>query len=436
MFLRRRITSKVHEIRILRTINEQVKNKNVSIFDPDNFADYFSDRENVINNLKRRKLKLDVNAVFDQHEKYTKLSKEKESLEQLKYNVAQQMKTLKNSKDNTEFENLKAEGKEVKKKLKELLNYASGYRLVRSLYSSLLSQLPASLHHDTPDISKSKLQWQLQTNLKKHSELLKEVLFLRSHEVNKEQNYSSAYLLGEAALFEHQLITTLKMLMLRRFPQYQYVSLSDMVRHFVIEATSSEEGVEVLNSTNEGIHSLNLVGTDLSAFIAFFASLDLTALTFPFKLYSFGSNYRSNHCLQYGLYDLSQYNQGQMFAASESEEEADEVFNEQLSFINNFYEKSSLPYKIENVGCEELAITESKRVNYHIWSPSFNRYFLCGHVVSHGDCLSRRFSFKRGNKLLYLVSSVPFKVSPLIACYVENYQESTFDDLKLFLNKF
>lgn len=417
---------------ILRSCFQEVKNKKINLFDPENFEDYFSDRKEFLENVAKRKLNLNVKSLLENHEKYLELLQEKNTIEKSRVDIADQIRILKSNGNINDIFKLKEKGKELKARLKNLLDNDSGYRSSKASITSYLLKLPAKLHASSPldDTTTFEPHTTLKTELKSHLELLNEDILIKTHPLDNEEDNNEelklAYLTGGASLFEYKLHNDLKSIMATNLPEYHFVSCSNMVKKFVTKAYSQgdSEGITILNTSNEGDHGMVLVGTSLPSFVAYYSSLDSSSLQLPYKCYSFGSNYKTSFKSDFGLYDLSQTKQGELFTVSENQKDADLSYSEQTSFLTSFYKSSQLPFKIVEVGLENLLLNESRRSNYFIWSPSFNRYFLCGHVISYGDCISRRFGMRveGGNIFPHIITSVAFKVPSLMAAYVEQNQ--------------
>ena len=416
--------------RSVRYCSQDFKHKNVNIFDPDNFEDYFSDRKKLLDNVQKRKLNLNVELLLEKHDEYIKLSRQKKILENSRSEVVNQIASLKKHCENNDITDLQAEGKAIKLKLKDLLDNDSGYKSARTTYASFLTSLPAPLHKETPvqDETIFELPSDPMKNSKSHLELLDKDLLLRIHKQATGDNFHLAYLMGDTAFFEYNLTKDLKALLAEQLPGHEYVIFSDLVKRFVTRAFDGPQGISILNQPTEGDFSMLLVGSSLPAFMAFLASLDPVSFQYPYHCYSFASNYKRTSETTVGLYDLTQTMQSEIFAVAHTPTDADESFSQHLTFLTSLYKRLKLPFRAVEVGQGGLQTIESRRCNFYVWSPAFNKYFLCGQVVSYGDCLSRRFGMRSDSGYLYIVASVAFKVPSLIASYVENAQDTI--DLK------
>lgn len=426
-----------------------------SVIAPDlSIEEKFSDLNAIEANVRRRNINLDARQLHSDYCQFLQLEKEKYSLERQRRENADTMKHVMKEKGQhfeSESNELKRRGKLIRDKLKQLQNERY-HTLYKRVVCDIL-KMPIDLHPDTPDANVVCSEFGDKPNFSfqplNHLSLGQNMRFLNI----QSDVEGTFYLLNEAAILEHHLMTRVAGSHLRAHGLQQFVC-PDMVKAFVVEGcgfdvcemlemeSKGRAQNQVKNSDSEENlgksrdHNLLLTGVSCFGFAAYLSAMNIQNCSLPLKYYSVGRNYIPVKNKELGLYSASQANCAAMFGVAPSAVAADRIFDEFLSIILSLYKKLRIvPFRVVQVGASNLRLMEAKRVDFYVWSAGFGSYFKLGELRLCNDYISRRLAIRHyesdlgkgedfcSNKnSVYTVDGVIIKFPSIVASLMESFQ--------------
>lgn len=389
------------------------------------FNEKFRDRKKLEENITNRKMKMDMDHMFQQWEMYRDMGLKKKRLELRRAEISDLMRRL-DSDENTDLKRkYQNEGRIVREDLKLLRE--SSYALEESFIGEYLS-LPNSLHKRTPMDTAAKTFSYLNRKKDEHH---------KSHLLNSDNlefyDESCYFLKNDGAKFDllYPLYVSQK---LKKLGYIQF-SNPDFVRTVIAEAAGCKLSELFLideKDESERINLLHLAGSaSLLSFIAYIVKLSIYPNVLPLKLYSTGRQYILDHKTSddniQGLYASCQSNALQMFLVTDSQENADVLFDEAVNNVIEFYKPLNRHFRVVYVPAHVLYPAESLRSSFQLYSSLLDRYIEVGQLSQYGDYISKRVLFNlkgdKPNKFPFIISGTAVNTAKILASSLEQQFE-------------
>lgn len=402
------------------------------------FPENFKNKESIEEQLKKRKVNIDITPFEDLWSVYEDLKAKKSELESKKNEISKELsKLIKAESESDECQKLKVQLSLLKdniKKLKEPLWSAEEMAIIAVL------KLPNNLHPKTESSDKILYSHLKQPNNNKdHMNICNELKLIEF------RNNNCYYLKGEASIFElgAQFYFS-KLLKKNNFTQF---SNPDFVKSAIIEGacrdhTSSKESFILNHNEDTKVNNnsrLHLTGGgSLCSFLAYHTNNVVYPKTFPLKYFTCGRQFLPSLSNEHSLLNVSQSSVIQLFHVSKTNKELDSSLWELVEFLKELYSKLFYHYKITVLSADKLSMWESLRVVVEMYSSSLQKYIEVANLSVSGDFLSKRLMFtyieNKQNKFPHLISGTILNVPKLLACILEQDQDFKIPEEFTFKN--
>ncbi|XP_068241845.1 serine--tRNA synthetase-like protein Slimp [Palaemon carinicauda] len=401
------------------------------------------------NNIKLRKLNLDVRQLSELCHKLGSLRPTMDKLEGERTSISNTMKSLGKElkKDDEKMLKLRAQGKEIREKLKEISKEVLD--LEDQVVLSYL-ELPNKLHAMTCNEDKILLSLFSKPCFKFKVERHEIIGKIRNELEFVECSPTAYYLKGRLALLELACNDYFCSL----FKGHGFISHSnpDFAKGVVVEGSGisfseMDEKVFMLTSHNADAdpNSQYLVGgASLQAFVSYFTKQVIeNDECLPQKLLAVGRNYSPSYCKNSGLFNCWQSTAVDGLILFKNDPKVEEMMiNEILMAVVHCYAQLKIHFQIKQYGAHNLEPHESAALGVLLYSPITDMYWEVGRISVCGDYVSKRLLIlqKITNSSASFVSMIHIRVcnvTHLLALIMENGQkESGMYNIPDALNKF
>lgn len=388
--------------------------ENYSVLSPFlNFEDRLSNFDEIQENIRRRKLSVDLNELKSEYSLFTTVCERKKAIESRRVEIAKSMKQ-------SPTEGLKTQGKQLREDLKQLKD--NSYHLEDNFVHNYL-RLPNFIHEFTPNDEK-KVVFSFMNEAKHRQTKSKQASI---DELIEFYDPTCYYMRNEAAKFD----LFMPMNVLSQYLEKGFVNFSnpDFTRSIIAEG-AGVDSKELLQLKEDDIENkLNLLYLTGSAsflnYLSFVTKLSTFPSTFPFKFICSGKQYDArNHFDHQDLYNVVQSTCCQTFVATADGSSFDEIIDEQVELFINTFEKFEQHFRIVYHPAHDLKQAESCRMGVEMFSQSKNSYVEVGNFSYYGDYISKRllFNFKVGKDFHFphIYSGTVVNVMKLLLVLLEN----------------
>ncbi|KAF5308292.1 hypothetical protein FQR65_LT06285 [Abscondita terminalis] len=401
------------------------------------FEERFRNRSELEDNIKLRKIFIDLDTVESRWNFFKYLEEQKDALEYVKGEIGKHIMELQKVGDKDEIEKLKVQGKLVKDDLKSLRDFM--YGVEESAAMHVLS-LPNVLHKDTPE-DNEKVIYQYLDCPSTHSASHMEV----GHNLIQYENPYFYFFKKEAALFEYAIVNYASEFLSLNFLPF---SNSDFCRSIVVEGCGRDfedaSQVFTLEKIEEKREShTHLIGAaSLESFMAYFTKHIVLENKLPLRLFTTGKKYappKSN--TNKNLFNVTQETSLDFFVATKNcDEEMEKEFRDLVSKITEFYEPLQQHFRLVYLPAKELKLFESLRLSVQMYSNSLEQYVEVGHCSICDSFLSKRLLFNYNVNKEWRFPKVIWgsllRVPPMLACVLENNVNTDKNLLNEVLKRF
>ncbi|KAG4077684.1 hypothetical protein HA402_015727 [Bradysia odoriphaga] len=391
------------------------------------FNTKLQDKQKLEQNIRRRKLNIDLNKINDLWSTHAALSKKQCDLERRPKEILDSMESIdpkaKGSKDLTR--KYKIELAMVKSDLKALKENA---RAVEDLFIDKFLDLPNDINERTPvDVntvifSYTDRRTVTEDDTENHLNKLNYVEYHDPH---------CYFLKGVAAEYDLALpFYCIEMFGLHGFMPF---SNPDFIRSVLAEGGGVDKN-DLMTIVDKDLgNKLNLMhiagsGSMLS-FLGFVTRLMVYKNYLPLKFVSSGkvfSNRDTTSSEDYGLYSACQTTNVQLFCMTDDESESLKQFDEIVGQMIEFYKHLDRTFRVVYVTGDQLSQAEDSRAVFEIFSHQRKCFIPVGHLSSYGDYVSKRLliAFKDGNakemQFPHLISGSLINVTKYLAILLED----------------
>lgn len=391
--------------------------ENFSVLTPFlSFEDRFNNLNEIEENIKRRKLSVNLNEINSEYSLFKAICERKKSMENRREEIAKLMKQ-------SPTEGLKIQGKQLREDLRHLKE--NSYHLEDNFVHNYL-KLPNLIHELTPN-DKKKVVFSFMSEAKHRPRKSKQTSI---DELIEFYDPACYYMKKDAAEFD----LFMPMNVLSYYLEKGFVNFSnpDFTRSIIVEGAGVEakelfqlKEVDVENKLNLLFLSGN---ASFLNYLSFVTKLTAFPSTFPMKLICSGKQYDArNHFDHQDLYNVVQSTCCQTFVATADGSSFDTIVDEQVEYFINTFEKFEQHFRIVYHPAHELTQAESCRMGVEMFSPSKNSYVEVGNFSYYGDYISKRllFNYKTGKDFHFphIYSGTVVNVFKLLLVLLENSEE-------------
>lgn len=364
--------------------------------------------EEIKNNVSRRKLPMNLEALKDEYEMFSAIEVRKKELENRRVEIAKLMKA-------EASDGLKTQGKIVRDDLKKLKE--NSYYLEDQFIHNFL-KIPNIIHEKTPNKKEILYTHLEKPNVKQPNRNLDELI----------EFYDPAcyYMKGSASQFD--LHTPLDICDYFRDAGFLKFSNPDFVRSIIPEAAAIDfESIFQLKEDDieNKLNLLHLSGSgSFINYLPFVAKLISFPTQFPMKFISTGKIYNSmNHHDHQDLYNVVQSTCCQTFIATKNEASFDEIVQEMTTHLKKIYEKFDQHFQIVAYPPDMLNNSESYKIGIEMYSICKEQYVEVGSFSYHSDFISKRllFNYKEGKTVEFphIYSGIVINVMKVLVNLIE-----------------
>lgn len=385
------------------------------------FAEKFKNINGIEENIKRRKLKIDLETITKEWEIYKTIQSRKKSMEERRVEIAKIMKDNPN-------EGLVIQGRQIREDLKLLKE--NSYYLEDQFVHNFLS-LPNDIHQKTPN-EKEVIYEYLVKNESESPQNLEDLI----------EHFDSftCFTKDEAAKFDVFCSFSAS----DHFKNNNFLLFSnpDFSRSVIVEGAGVDSKDAFLIKEEDIENKLNLLHltgkASIFSYLAYVTKLSVFPSSFPMKFVTNGKQYRSENQESKDLWNQVQHTCCQVFVSVLEESEADQSVEELIELYKKFYEKFHLHFRIVSYPAHQLNISESYKIGFEIYSPSKKSYVEVGNISNYGNFISQRllFTCKEGKNFKYpqIISGTAVDVTKLLLVLIENCQAEKFKCPEFILN--
>jgi len=379
----------------------------------------------LVNMLDARQMQFDIDSFIRVWDEMNSLRIQREDLENKRNQVNDLVKVIvKNKKSKVQesqlnFDQLKEEGKRLRKQLKQLT--PKWWAIEEEAVTKALS-LPNYIHTKTPSENR------LVESYKTIPEEIGENNHIHCENI-KITSSNGYFLKGPLALMELDWIQSFS----QRFVEEGFNQMTgpDFVKSIIVDGC----GIEFNNPKStfgldkssdygdlESGNGLHLVGGGSLASIVAFLTKNYIQEPFPLRLMSIGRQYQPTEGLP-GLFGASQASAIQLLTALEND--PDSLYDECqhiCTVISDRLRELDVHFRVVDVSPRHLQRWEQFRSSVQLYSPSLEDYVQIASVSIVGDFISRRLAIygpKTGSFPAF-VTSTALCVPKLLASYLEN----------------
>lgn len=388
-------------------------------------------------NLVRRNLKLDLDAIITFSDKRLDLLKQVELLRGERNTTGER---LKQKLPPEEKQSIVEKGKQIKQQLAEL---EKTYEETDRTFWELFRKLPNFTHPQTPVGADDKASVELSRwgtprhfdfKPKDHLELgrkLDLVDFDTAARVTQQKFY---YLKNDAVLLEFALeIYALKKLQAKGF---KLVITPDLARSDILEGIGFNPRGAETNIYSVANTDLCLIGTAEITLGGMLSGCVLEEKELPLLYCGFSHCFRTEAGAygQYakGLYRVHQFSKVEMFAFT-TPETSDAMHQQLLSIEEEIYRELGIPYRVVDVASGDLGGPAYRKFDLEAWMPGRGDHGDFGEITSTSNCTdyqSRRLNIKyktdAGDKrFVHMLNGTAVAISRCLIAIMENFQTET-----------
>ncbi|CRK88442.1 CLUMA_CG002227, isoform A [Clunio marinus] len=378
-----------------------------------NYEERLQNYIEVEENVKRRKMKLNLDDFRNEYDLYKSFKERKKALANRRVEISKLMREAPN-------EGLKLQGIQVREDLRLLKE--NSYHLEDSFIHCYLD-LPNYIHNVTPDNDKKVVYSFKEVRDKKQPNLSESLLdeFIEFYD-------STCYFLkGEAAKFD--LFLPMHVLDLHQDKGFMKFSNPDFSRSVIAEGAGIDSKKLFLLKEVDIENKLNLLhftgNGSFVSFLPFITKLSTFPTLFPMKFICTGKQYDAeNHFEHNDLYKVVQSTCCQSFVSTVDGSTFNDIMDEQIEIFKELFEMFGQHFRIYYYPAHELNKAESCKLGVEMFSPSQNKYIEVGNFSYYGDYVSKRllFNYKIGKDLHFphIYSGTVVNVMKLILLLIEN----------------
>lgn len=408
------------------------------------FDNELQHKETLIENIKARKLAVNLVVVEENWNLFKEIESRKNILEQTKSEIGQVISKLMkvnnpSSEVSQELEKLKTHLKLIKDELKTVKTM--GYSVEENAMLQVLN-LPNILHPKTPEHEELEVYRYLERNEQQTDSHMNIGI---KNGCLKYTDHSSCYLKSEAALFELAVQKYFNSELVNlKFSQF---SNSDFVKSVIVEGCGTEPFIgdkvlileDIHCTNNDGFNKLHLVGAaSLYSFMAYFTRLLVLPNQFPINAFCIGRSYQSvKNTSPKDLFHLNQSTEIGVFMANL--DEAD-ILENVINQVSELYKQLGYHFKLVILPASKIEKSECLRLSIQMFSNSLLKYIEVGYVSFYGNYLSKRLLFscsdKTERRYPFVVSGSLMNIQKVIGCILENNEIRGNPLLNQFLSKY
>lgn len=389
-------------------------NEHYSVLTPFlDFEERLSNLDEIHENVRRRKLRLDVSELKNEYELFKSVNERKRAIERRREEIAT---AIRKSPENTE--GLKIQAIHSREDLKQLRD--NSYHLEDQFVHNYLN-IPNFIHDKTPEQGK-KIIFSFKDDVKNQQQKSSNI-----DELIEFYDPTCYYMKGEAAKFD----VFLPMHVLSQFQSHGFFNFSnpDFTRSVIAEAAGldlSELFVVKEDNIENKLNLLHLTGSaSFLNYLSYVTKLSVFPTLLPLKFICTGKQYEArNHYDHQDLYSVVQSTCCQTFVATTDGSSFEEIMDEQIEQLRKIYEPFGQHFRIVYHPAETLSLSESCRIAVEMFSPSRNDYIDVGNFSYYGDFISKRilFNYKTGKEsnFPHIFSGTAVNVVKLLLVLIEN----------------
>lgn len=380
-----------------------------------NFEERLSNFDEIKENVKRRKLKMNLDELIKEYELFKSVNERKQAMERRREEIA---KTIRKSPEN--LEGLKIQAIQTREDLKQLRD--NSYHLEDQFVHNFL-KIPNFIHEKTPEDGKNVIY----TYLEEAKNLQQKSTDKSIDELIEFYDPTCYFMKGEAAKFD----VFMPMEVLNQYQRKGFINFSipDFTRSIIAQAAGVDTSELFLLKEDDIENKLNLLhltgnGSFLN-YLSFVTKLSIYPTLLPLKLICTGKQYDArNHFDHQDLYNVVQSTCCQTFVTTTDASSFDEIMNEQIDHFKKIFEPFNQHFRIIYYPADALRLSESCKIGVEMFSPSRNNYVEVGNFSYYGDFISKRllFNFKIGKEFHFphIYSGTAVNVMKLLLVLIEN----------------
>lgn len=379
-----------------------------------NITERFGNFEEIKENIKRRKMKINLDDLKNEYDLYSTVEDKKKAMLERRNEITKLMK-------DSPSDGLVIQGRQLREDLKLLKE--NSYYLEDQFVKNYLN-LPNFIHNSTP-LNGKKIIFSFKDEAR-NSESKANVI----DDLIEFYDPTCYYMKNEAAKFD----VYMPMQVLDYYRDKGFINFSnpDFTRSITAEGAGVDTEELFLIKEDEVENKLNrlhLTGNgSLLNFLSFFAKLSTFPSLLPLKLICTGKQYDArNHFDHNDLYNVVQSTCCQVFIAATDNSSFDEIINEQVEHLIKVFSEFDQHFRIVHYPADELIRAESFRLGVEMFSPNRNSYIEVGNFSYYGDYISKRllFNYKIGKEFYFphIYSGTVVNVMKLLLVLIENSNE-------------
>lgn len=390
------------------------------------FNSKLQDKNKLEQNIKRRKLNIDLTRIDGLWSTYADLQKKKNDLEQRPLEIKASMKSVDPTAKDSEalIRKYEIELAMVKTDLKALKENSYA---VEELFIQQFLDLPNDINERTPvNVNQVHFSYsdQRTSGVDETENHLNKVNYVEYHDP------FCYFLKDDAAEFD----LALPVYCMDKFSSYGFIPFSnpDFIRSILAEGASVDK-INLITIADDDLEDkLNLThlagsGSMLS-FLGFATKLVINK-KLPMKFMCSGKVFTSpeiGSSEDYGLYSACQTTNVQLFCMASNESESLNQFDGMVEQMIEFYKGLDRTFRVIYVTGEQLNPAEDCRAVFEIFSTHRNCFIPIGHLSSYGDHISKRLLVNiepRGKKQVsfpHLISGSLINVTKYLAVLLED----------------
>ncbi|KAJ9575539.1 hypothetical protein L9F63_007609 [Diploptera punctata] len=380
-------------------------------------------------NISKRGLEIEVEKIQTLWNMLKQVEKDKVTLENKRVDIANKIKQLKGSGENSvkEMDKLKLQGKLLRDDLKTTTKAV--WELEKLAIPRILN-LPNDLHVRTPSSENIIFEVGKEATSKiteSHVDIGKSLGILDC--INSEWFYTK----GHGAIFELGMLDYFA----NEIFNQNFIKFcnSDFSRSVVVEGCgiNHEDPTDtfILKDTDDmleakDVNRLHLVGgTSFISFCAFHAKNIIPTTSLPLQLFAVGRHYTPNNQNGSNLFNTCQSTSVGLFILTSNQNSEIEEFDKCVAMITEIYKTLGYPFRIVYLPAKNLKKYESLKASIQMFSPYFGSYIEVGHICMCGSYISKRLLIRHGTeedmKFTHVISGSAVSIPKLLGCLLEQY---------------
>lgn len=385
------------------------------------------DKHKLEQNIRLRKLNIDVNKIHELWSTYVALSQKKCVLERRPEELITTMKSVDpTAKDSEDL--IRKYTIELAMVRTDLEALKENTLAVKELFIQKFLDLPNDINERTP-LEANKVHFsytdQRTATVDDTENHLNKVNYLEYHDPY------CYFLKGDAAEFD----LALPLHCMEMFGLHGFIAFSnpDFIRCILAEGGGADKD-DLLTIVEEDLESksnlMHMAGSgSMLSFLGFVTTLKMFKSYLPLKLISSGkvfSNRDNSSSADHGLYSTCQTTNVQLFVMTANESESLQQFDEIVGQMIEFYKRLDRTFRVTYVTGDQLSQAEDSRAVFEIFSIHRKCFVPVGDLSSYGDYVSKRLltSFQDGNtkglQFPHLISGSLINVTKYLAILLED----------------